>query len=52
MSKNETKSSWGLINNYVTPRGWVVLRDSSISVVVLHVFRDSEHDAGGWVVQN
>ena len=24
-------------------------RDRPISLVVLHVFRDSQHDAGGWV---
>ena len=71
----------GLFNNYVTPRGWVVLigsvhtnaisyknaynaskcmrfhkkthycgryyRDRPISMVFLHVFCDSERDAGG-----
>ena len=26
-------------------------RDRAISMIVLHVSRDSEHEAGGWVVQ-
>ena len=27
-------------------------RDRPISMVVLHVFRDSERDAGGWWLKN
>ena len=40
----------GLFNNYVTPRGvGSSHRDRPISMLVLHVFRDSNRDArDGW----